>query len=42
MGQRLNIAKQHGAQLKLFSNSPIPEFIKDWLTKKGIEFLEIL
>jgi hypothetical protein len=42
MGQRLNIAKQHGAQLKLFSNSPIPQFIKDWLTKKGIEFLEIL
>jgi hypothetical protein len=41
MGHRLSIAKSCGAKYKLFSNSPIPQAIKDWLTKKGIEFTEI-
>ncbi|WP_277406227.1 hypothetical protein [Lacrimispora xylanisolvens] len=42
MGDRLNIAKQNGATYELFSNTPIPQSIKDWLTKKGIPFTEIL
>jgi len=42
MGHRLNIAKQNGATYELFSNTPIPQSIKDWLTKKGIPFTEIL
>jgi peptidoglycan hydrolase-like protein with peptidoglycan-binding domain len=40
MGDRLNIAKQHGATYELHSNTPIPQEIKDWLTKKGISFFE--
>ena len=42
MGDRLRIAKEHGATYELFSNTPIPDFIKDWLTKHGIRFAEIL
>ena len=42
MGDRLNIAKQNGATYELFSNTPIPQAIKDWLIKKGIPFTEIL
>jgi hypothetical protein len=42
MGDRLKIAKQNGATYELFSNTPIPQSIKDWLTKKGIPFTEIL
>lgn len=42
MGDRLNIAKQNGATYELFSNTPIPQSIKDWLTKKGIPFTEFL
>ena len=42
MGQRLGIAKENGATLELFSNTPIPEAIKQWLIKKGIPFTELL
>jgi len=42
MGQRLDIAQKNGASYHLFSNQTIPQEVKDWLTKKGITFLEIL
>lgn len=42
MPQRLQIAREQGATFELFSNTPIPESIKEWLTKKGIPFTEIL
>ena len=42
MGQRLGIAKENGATFELFSNSPIPQSIKEWLTTKGIPYTEIL
>lgn len=38
MEGRLNIARQNGATYELYSNIPIPQVIKDWLTKKGIPF----
>ena len=41
MGARLKIATENGASYELFSNTPIPESIKEWLTKKGIPFTEI-
>ena len=40
MGARLKIAQQNGASYELRSNSPIPEHVKVWLTKKGIPFFE--
>ncbi|MGG4132072.1 RHS repeat-associated core domain-containing protein [Paenibacillus illinoisensis] len=42
MGARLEIAKQNEATYFLYSNSRIPQAIKDWLTKKGIGFKEFL
>lgn len=42
MGDRLRIATENGATYELFSNTPIPELIKEWLTKKGISFTELL
>ena len=42
MGDRLKIAKNNGATYELITNSPIPEEIKAWLTKKGIPYTEIL
>lgn len=42
MGARLRIATENGATYELFSNTPIPESIKQWLTKKGIPFTELL
>lgn len=42
MGSRLKIAKDSGATYELFSNTPIPQHVKDWLTKKGIKFTEYL
>ena len=42
MGDRLRIATENGATYELFSNTPIPESIKEWLTKKGISFTELL
>ncbi len=34
MGERLRIAKENGATYELFSNTPIPDEIKVWLTQK--------
>ncbi len=34
MGDRLRIATENGATYELFSNAPIPESVKEWLTKK--------
>lgn len=42
MGNRLKIATENGATYELFSNTPIPESTKQWLTKKGIPFTELL
>ena len=42
MGDRLRIAKDNGATYELFSNTPIPDEIKQWLLKKGIPFTELL
>ncbi|WP_285079226.1 hypothetical protein [Paenibacillus sp. UMB7766-LJ446] len=42
MGARLEIAKQNDATYFLYSNSRIPQAIKDWLTKKGIGFKKFL
>ena len=42
MGEQLKIAKNHGATIELFSNTPIPEWMKTWLTKKGIKYTELL
>lgn len=42
MAEGLKIAKEYGATYELFSNVPIPDAIKAWLTKKGIPFTEIL
>ena len=42
MGNRLKIATENGATYELFSNTPIPEPTKQWLSKKGISFTELL
>ena len=42
MGDRLRIATENGATYEIFSNTPIPESVKQWLTKKGITFTELL
>ena len=42
MGDRLRIAAQNNASYEIFSNTPIPNSIKMWLTKKGIHYTEIL
>lgn len=34
MGDRLRIAAENGATYELFSNTPIPDTIKQWLDKK--------
>lgn len=34
MGDRLRIATENGATYELFSNTPIPSSIKQWLDKK--------
>ena len=33
-GYRFKIAKENGATYELFSNTPIPDNVKKWLTKK--------
>ncbi|AGP39429.1 RHS repeat domain-containing protein [Sorangium cellulosum] len=44
MAARLRIAQDGSpsASYEIFSNSPIPEHIKSWLTKKGIPYTEVL
>ena len=42
MGDQLRIAKNHGATIELFSNTPIPDWAKTWLTQKGIKYTELL
>lgn len=42
MGRGLSVAKECGALYELHSNTPIPPIIKEWLTKKGINFTEWL
>ena len=40
MGHRLKIAKDYGAKYILCSNTEIPSEIKEWLRKKGIDYIE--
>ena len=42
MGNRLDIAKRNNAIYELFSNTPIPEIVKEWLNRKGIIYTELL
>ena len=42
MSDRLRIATENGATYEIFSNTPIPESIKQWLIQKGITFTELL
>jgi hypothetical protein len=42
MGDRLRIARENDKTYELFSNTPIPQSVKDWLTKKGIGFTEYI
>jgi hypothetical protein len=42
MGDRLRIATENNATYELFSNTVIPNDVKEWLTKKGIKYTETL
>jgi hypothetical protein len=42
MGQRLRIARDHGASLEVHSNTPIPDHVKSWLSARGMQFFEHL
>lgn len=42
MGNRLDIAIRNDATYELFSNTPIPEIVKEWLKKKSIIYTELL
>ena len=42
MGDRLKIAMDNSATYELFSNTPIPASVKQWLSKKGIAYTELL
>ena len=42
MGTRLSIARNNGATYELHSNTPIPDYVKEWLTQKGIPYFEHL
>lgn len=42
MGDRKRIANANGATYEIFSNTPIPDSIKEWLRNKDIPFTEIL
>jgi hypothetical protein len=41
MGQRLRIARDHGATYELFSEVSIPQNIREWLINKNIKFTEL-
>lgn len=41
MGQRLRLAKDNEATLELFSNTAIPDDIRNWLIKKKIPYTEL-
>ncbi|KES11285.1 hypothetical protein SASC598O11_007230 [Snodgrassella alvi SCGC AB-598-O11] len=40
MGSHASITKQNGVSFEVHSNTPIPQYIKDWLTPKNIPFKE--
>ena len=40
MGDRLRIARENNATYELHSNTPIPPSVKEWLSKKEINFTE--
>ena len=42
MGNRLRITTESGATYELFSNTPIPDVVKEWLIKKGIPYTDLL
>jgi RHS repeat-associated protein len=42
MGERLKIATENNKSFELISNTPIPDGVKNWLGKKGIEFTEMV
>ena len=40
IGHKNAIARDNNATLEVHSNTPIPSHVKDWLSKKGIPFIE--
>jgi len=40
IGAHNRIATEQGASYEVHSNTPIPQHVKDWLSKKGIPFKE--
>jgi RHS repeat-associated protein len=40
IGSKLRIAKDNSATLEVHSNSPIPQHVQEWLSKKGVRFFE--
>ena len=42
MGHHRRVAFDNGATFEIFSNTPIPEYFKEWLTQKGIPYTEFL
>jgi hypothetical protein len=40
IGSKLRIAAENNATLEVHSNTPIPQHVQDWLTKKGVSFFE--
>ncbi|TCP60762.1 RHS repeat domain-containing protein [Baia soyae] len=42
MGDRLRIARENGVTYELHSNTPIPQYFKDYMNKKGISYHEWL
>jgi hypothetical protein len=39
-GAQLKISTKNGGKLEIHSNTPIPLYVKAWLTSKGISFFE--
>ena len=42
MGRGLKVAQDCGVNYELYSNTRIPDLVKEWLTVKGIKYYEIL